>query len=44
MDEKKKPLRSQAWFGRADRDGFVYRSWIKNQGYPEDLFDGRPVR
>jgi len=44
MDDKKKPpLRSQAWFGRQDRDGFVYRSWIKNQGYPEDLFDGRPV-
>ena len=44
MDEKKKPIRrSQAWFGRADREGFLYRSWIKNQGYPEDLFDGRPV-
>jgi dihydroxy-acid dehydratase len=23
--------------------GFVYRSWMKNQGFPEDLFDGRPV-
>jgi dihydroxy-acid dehydratase len=23
--------------------GFIYRSWIKNQGYPHDLFDGRPV-
>jgi L-arabonate dehydrase len=44
MHEKKKPiLRSQAWFGRTDREGFLYRSWIKNQGYPEDLFDGRPV-
>ena len=44
MDEKKKPIhRSQAWFGRSDREGFLYRSWIKNQGYPEDLFDGRPV-
>ena len=42
--EKKKPIRrSQAWFGRADREGFLYRSWIKNQGYPDDLFDGRPV-
>ena len=44
MDSKKKPtLRSQAWFGKADRDGFLHRSWMKNQGYPEDLFDGRPV-
>ena len=44
MDVKKKPIRrSQAWFGRTDREGFLYRSWIKNQGYPEDLFDGRPV-
>jgi dihydroxy-acid dehydratase len=44
MDEKKKPVRrSQGWFGRPDREGFLYRSWIKNQGYPEDLFDGRPV-
>ncbi len=36
-------LRSQEWFGRQDRDGFMYRSWIKNQGWPHDLFDGRPV-
>src|SRR6201991_2493207 len=44
MDSKKKPpLRSQAWFGKADRDGFMHRSWMKNQGYPDDMFDGRPV-
>ena len=42
--EAKKPIRrSQAWFGGNDRDGFVHRSWIKNQGYPHDLLDGRPV-
>jgi dihydroxy-acid dehydratase len=23
--------------------GFIYRSWMKNQGFPEDMFDGRPV-
>jgi L-arabonate dehydrase len=23
--------------------GFIYRSWMKNQGLPPDLFDGRPV-
>src|SRR6195256_597087 len=36
-------LRSQEWFGKQDRDGFLHRSWIKNQGYPQDLFEGRPV-
>jgi L-arabonate dehydrase len=35
--------RSQAWFGRQDRDGFIYRSWLKNRGIPHDQFDGRPV-
>jgi dihydroxy-acid dehydratase len=39
----KRPLRSQAWFGRHDRDGLVHRSWMKNQGIPHDQFDGRPV-
>lgn len=23
--------------------GLIYRSWMKNQGMPEDMFDGRPV-
>jgi L-arabonate dehydrase len=39
----KKPLRSQAWFGKTDKDGFIHRSWMKNQGLPHHLFDGRPV-
>ena len=42
----KKPaseLRSQQWFGRQDRDGFAYRSWVKGKGIPHDQFDGRPV-
>src|ERR1700676_4708326 len=38
-----KRLRSQEWYGRQDRDGFMHRSWMKNQGWPHDLFDGRPV-
>ena len=42
-DSKKRTRRSQAWFGREGKDGFLHRSWIKNQGYPDDLFDGRPV-
>jgi L-arabonate dehydrase len=36
-------LRSAAWFGLRDRDGFIHRSWMKNQGHPDHLFDGRPV-
>ena len=42
----KKPahtLRSHAWFGGDDKDSFIHRSWMKNQGYPSDAFDGRPV-
>ena len=42
-DKQKKPLRSQQWFGRQDRDGFAYRSWVKGKGIPHDQFDGRPV-
>ena len=42
-DRKKNKRRSQEWFGRSGKDGFLHRSWIKNQGYPDDLFDGRPV-
>lgn len=36
-------LRSQDWFGGTDKDAFIHRSWIKNQGHPDHLFDGRPV-
>src|ERR1700755_3601361 len=36
-------FRSSEWFGKKDKMGFIYRSWMKNQGLPEDLFDGRPV-
>ena len=36
-------LRSHDWFGRKDKDGIIYRSWMKNQGMPPDMFDGRPV-
>ncbi len=41
--KNKRTLRSQAWFGRKDRDGMVHRSWMKNEGIPHDQFDGRPV-
>src|SRR4030081_492099 len=36
-------FRSSDWFGKKDKMGFIYRSWMKNQGMPEDMFDGRPV-
>ncbi|MGF1563299.1 MAG: L-arabinonate dehydratase [Geminicoccaceae bacterium] len=36
-------LRSQAWYGGTSRDAIYHRGWLKNQGYPPDLFDGRPV-
>ncbi|MBV8898898.1 MAG: dihydroxy-acid dehydratase [Verrucomicrobia bacterium] len=39
----KTQLRSQGWFGRMDKMGFIYRSWMKNQGLAHHLFDGRPV-
>ena len=41
MDNK--PLRSQGWFGRDGKDGFIYRAWMKKAGIPDDAFDGRPV-
>lgn len=36
-------LRSQDWFGGTSRDAIYHRSWMKNQGFPADMFDGRPV-
>lgn len=36
-------LRSQHWFGGFDKDAFIHRSWMKNNGLPDDVFDGRPV-
>jgi L-arabonate dehydrase len=43
MSGDKKKLRSQAWFGTADKNGFMYRSWMKNQGIPAHQFDAKPV-
>jgi L-arabonate dehydrase len=40
---EKKELRSYDWFGRSDKMGFVHRSWLRNQGYPDDYFKGKPV-
>ena len=43
MTTEKKPLRSSNSYGRKDRDGFIHRSWMKSEGLPADVFDGRPV-
>ena len=43
MSEEKKKLRSQEWFGKTDKMGFIYRSWMRNQGLPDHAFDGRPI-
>lgn len=36
-------LRSREWFGGNNKMGFVHRSWLRNQGYPDDHFRGKPV-
>jgi L-arabonate dehydrase len=41
MDEQK--LRSQGWFGRKGKDGFIYRAWMRKQGIAPHEFDGRPI-
>ncbi|MDH3476533.1 MAG: L-arabinonate dehydratase [Rhodospirillales bacterium] len=43
MTDDKSRRRSAEWFGKQNKDGFHHRSWMKNQGLPPHLFDGRPV-
>jgi dehydratase ilvD1 len=38
-----KDRRNRNWYGKLDKDGFIHRSWMKNQGFPDHVFDGRPV-
>jgi L-arabonate dehydrase len=40
-DDKGRTFRSAGWFARMDKDGFIHRSWMR--GYPQDVFEGRPV-
>ncbi|MFC4497169.1 IlvD/Edd family dehydratase [Streptomyces ovatisporus] len=35
--------RSAAWFAAEGRNGFIHRSWMRNQGFGPEVFDGRPV-
>ncbi len=39
----KQVLRSADWFGTTDKNGFMYRSWMKNQGIPDHEFQGKPI-
>ncbi|BFM65087.1 TPA: dihydroxy-acid dehydratase [Acinetobacter baumannii] len=39
----KQALRSAAWFDTTDKNGFMYRSWMKNQGIPDHEFQGKPI-
>lgn len=41
--EPVEPRRSQAWFAAPGRNGFIHRSWLRNQGHTDEAFDGRPV-
>jgi dihydroxy-acid dehydratase len=43
FQSKSRKFRSSEWFGPTDKGGFIHRSWTKNQGFPDHLFDGRPV-
>ena len=43
MSDSTPKLRSAAWFGTTDKNGFMYRSWMKNQGIPDHEFQGKPI-
>ena len=38
-----RPLRSQDWFGRKDKLGFIHRSWMKTEGFSDSVFRNKPV-
>ena len=43
MSEEKFDLRSQYWFGLKDKGGYIHRERLRNQGYPDEVFQGKPV-
>ncbi|MBN9026733.1 MULTISPECIES: IlvD/Edd family dehydratase [Kaistia] len=43
MADEPRKYRSTSWFGGAGKNAFMHRSWMKNEGHPPDVFDGRPV-
>jgi dihydroxy-acid dehydratase len=43
VGEVRVKVRSSDWFAAEGRQGFLHRSWIRNEGFTDELFDGRPV-
>ena len=43
MSSPKNKFRSAKSYGAANKDGFIHRSWMKSEGLPSNVFDGRPV-
>ena len=43
MSNEKFDLRSQYWFGLKDKGGYIHRERLRNQGYPDEVFQGKPV-
>lgn len=43
MAKDSSKLRSQEWFGRKDKLGFLHRSWMRAEGFPSSVFSGKPV-
>jgi L-arabonate dehydrase len=42
VSDKKRTYRSAAWFAKADKDGFIHRSWV-GRGFPAGIFENRPI-
>jgi dihydroxy-acid dehydratase len=43
MPSEKPRFRSAKNYAPQTRDGFIHRSWMKSEGLPSSVFDGRPV-
>lgn len=45
MNQQQPPegLRSSSWFGASGRSGVIHRSHMHNEGFANDVMDGRPV-
>ena len=35
--------RSSGWFQTPEYYGFARRAWLRSEGFPADIFDGKPV-
>ncbi len=43
MSDKKKELRSRHWYGGTHKERLHSSVLMKNQGFPDHVFDGRPI-